>query len=61
MHPEQSNIEDTVSNEAGQVESQEVKVETYNAENTHVGIIRHFALHFVACPANLVYFLLLIT
>lgn len=34
-HPEQPYIEDAVSSEACQVESQEVKVETYNAENKY--------------------------
>lgn len=31
-HPEQGYVEDAVSNESAQVESQEVKVETYNTE-----------------------------
>lgn len=33
-HPEQADVEDAVGDEAGQVESQEVEVETYNTENT---------------------------
>lgn len=35
-YPEQSYIEDAVSNETRQVESQEVKVQTYNTEDKHV-------------------------
>lgn len=35
-YPEQSYVEDAVSNETRQVESQEVKVETYNTEDKHV-------------------------
>lgn len=31
-HPKQRYIEDAVSNESSQVQSQEVKVETYNTE-----------------------------
>ncbi len=38
-HPEKSDIEDTVSDEARQVESQEVEVETYNTENKLVNVI----------------------
>lgn len=37
--PEQTYVEDTVSDEASQVESQEVKVETYNTENKHLSTI----------------------
>lgn len=32
-HPKQCYIEDTVRDESSQVQSQEVKVETYNTEN----------------------------
>ncbi len=39
-HPEKSYIEDTVSNEASQVESKEVKVETYNTENKFINVFR---------------------
>lgn len=33
-NPEEGDVEDAVSKEAGQVEGQEVKVETYNTEET---------------------------
>jgi len=41
-HPEQSYIEDTVGDEAHEVESQEVKVKTYNTENKHVHVMCSF-------------------
>lgn len=33
-NPEEGDVEDAVSNKASQVEGQEVKVETYNTEET---------------------------